>query len=73
MSKDGKSKSSTDKLVKDSNIISHSENVNAVMLAIKPGVCSILAKKFSKEMVYNYLHGVKHEQEYQMEMKKPMS
>ena len=36
-------------------LIQHEYHIHAVMDAIKPGLCAIFTKKFTKEMMYQYL------------------
>jgi len=52
LSTDGKTENESAICLKSSCVLNHSENINAIMLAIKPGICSIFAKKYNKEMLY---------------------
>jgi len=45
------------------NFIVHQHHTNAIMSAIKPGCCSVLFKKFTKQMISDYLHKLKYENE----------
>jgi len=73
LTSDGKTENESAICFTSKCVLNHSENINAIMLAIKPGICSIFAKKYNKDMVYQYLHKLKHEQEHRREMKKPMN
>jgi len=41
--------------IRTDRIIEHEDQINAVMQAIKPGLCSICFRKYSKELVIEYL------------------
>ena len=38
-----------------------SQQINAVMVSIKPGICSIMFKKYNKDMLTNYLEKINRE------------
>lgn len=38
----------------------HQELINAVSSQIRPGLCSILYKKYTKAMIIDYLHKLKY-------------
>ena len=42
------------------NILKHQDLINAVMLKIKPGLCSFW-ERYNKEMINDYLHKVKYQ------------
>lgn len=46
---------------KPTHILLHQDQVNAVMMAIKPGYHNIYCKKYSKEMVLDYLDRIRTE------------
>lgn len=47
------------KLQTNEKIRSHEQSINAVMVAIKPGIFDILFTKFDEKMIRNYLIKIK--------------
>ena len=43
------------------HILKHQELVHAVLMQIKPGLLSVLCRRFTKGMLVDYLHKVKHD------------
>ena len=45
--------------IRSDRILDHEYQINAVMTAIKPGCCNICFRKYSKEIVVQYLLKIK--------------
>ena len=44
---------------KHDSIVHHERQIHSVMMTIKPGLCSICTKQFTKQMIYAYLEKIK--------------
>jgi len=45
--------------LKKSCILTQEEQINAVMLAMKPGLCNIFFQKYDMDRVLNYINKIK--------------
>ena len=42
----------------EKNLLRQQEEIDTILMKIKPGICNILFKKYSKDMVFTYLNGL---------------
>lgn len=47
------------KHIKKSRLLAHESHINAVMMAIKPGILMICCKKYNQKMISDYFEQVK--------------